>query len=132
MASASKISKADEKPTTVMLNVGSILNEARYEVFKAFEMIEQKLGTYGIDLSEELNSIRGEILGDMQDTVPEIRELIEWKCKEMEEWKSIRLIDRSENDLLLDFPDSWPDDDALVTCKKCFFQYDGNAQHMCK
>ena len=125
-------SSANEKPTSLKLKVGTIINEARYEVFKAFKDIEQKLDACGINLSDELETIQGCLLDELQDVIPEIRELIEMKCREQRAWKHIRFVDCSDQDLMLDYPDSWPFSGELVTCKKCFVQYDGNGQHICE
>ena len=74
----------------------------------------------GLDVSQDLQLVFEELSEHIREYDTEVVLVVE--CAN----HSIVLIDESQPSY--DFPDEY---DALVTCKKCLFQWDGNAQHIC-
>ena len=109
---------------TLKMDLNAILCNARLEIFKEIEKIRSDTSLVGLDVSENLNIILEELLESIREYASEIKEVLEEECVS----NSIELVDEVQPKY--DFPDDCVDG-GLVTCKRCLFQWDGNAQHIC-
>ena len=105
------------------IDLSSILSNVRFELFKEVNNIQRDAEAVGLDVSEDLQLVFKELCEHIREYATEVQELLVVECAN----QSIELLD--ENVPSYDFPDDSMD---LVTCKKCFFQWDGNAQHICE
>ena len=115
-------SNIDSSKIGLKIDMRAILCEAKFHVFKETEEIQRQTKALGLDVSEDLELVLEELSQHIREYASEIKEVLIAECAR----HSIELID--ENKCSYDFPDVWMD---LVTCKKCLFQWDGNAQHIC-
>ena len=104
------------------IDLSSILSNVRFELFKEVNNIQRDTEAVGLDVSEDLQLVFEELCEHIREHAAEVQELLVVECAN----QSIELLDESQPSY--DFPDEY---DALVTCKKCLFQWDGNAQHIC-
>ena len=95
------------------IDLSSILSNVRFELFKEVNNIQRDTQAVGLDVSEDLQLVFEELCGHIREHATEVQELLVVECASQSSY---------------DFPD---DSMALVTCKKCLFQWDGNAQHIC-
>lgn len=104
------------------IDLSSILSNVRFELFKEVNNIQRDTEAVGLDVTEDLQLVFEELCEHIREYATEVQELLVVECAN----QSIELIDESVPSY--DFPD---DPMELVTCKKCLFQWDGNAQHIC-
>ena len=104
------------------IDLSSILTNVKFELFKEVSNIRRDTEAVGLDVSEDLQLVFEELCEHIREYATEVQELLVVECAN----QSIELLDESVPSY--DFPD---DPMELVTCKKCLFQWDGNAQHIC-
>ena len=104
------------------IDLNSILINVRFELFKEVNNIQRDTEAVGLEVSEDLQLVFEELCEHIREYATEVQELLVVECAN----QSIELLNESQPSY--DFPDDSMD---LVTCKKCLFQWDGNAQHIC-
>ena len=120
------MANSSEQTFNLKLKIDSsaIFSNAKIQIFKEINKIRREAKSVGINISPTLDLTLKELKETLDEHSAEVMERIVEKCKK----KSIALVDETKP--AYDFPDDW-DNGQLVTCKKCFFQWDGYAQHVC-
>ena len=108
--------------TELKIDLSSILSNVKFELFKEVNNIQRDTEAVGLDVSQDLQLVFEELCEHIREYASEVQEVLVSECAD----QSIVLIDESVPSY--NFPDDSMD---LVTCKKCLFQWDGNAQHIC-
>jgi hypothetical protein len=108
---------------TLKIDFSAVFSDVKFQLFKEINKICGEMQSVGVDISDHLDEVRGELMESINEYALELKEVIADECAV----NSIELVD----DPLpaYDFPDDW-NGGGLVTCKKCLFQWDGYAQHL--
>ena len=110
--------------TDLKIDLSSILSDVKFQLFKEVSKLQIETKAVGLDVSQDFELVFEELSQHIREYASEIKEVLLVECAN----HSIELIDESKPSY--DFPEDSMDG-ALVTCKKCLFQWDGNAQHIC-
>ena len=122
-----KKSKMDNMPVSATpkklnIDLSTVFSDVKLQLLKETDKLRLQTKSVGLDITEHLDDVLGELVENVNEYVLELREVIADECA------NNFIILNDESRPCYDLPD---DDEGFVTCKKCLFQWDGNAQHIC-